>query len=297
MAVASLVLGLMSFMCMGPVLSLPAVITGHVARAHIKRSGRALTGDGMAVAGLVLGYVNLLLVLIVVAAMGFAVFLPATTRASEAAKRSSCQNNLKQLGLVLKMYANENKEQYFPAISTQPGRLMFDAKEVYPEYLTDAAVMLCPNIGKDYDLQKLPDPTILIDDESYYYTGYALFNVEDLKRFAAAYRERIGKGLPMNEDVQVSAEAGGQGGPPLFRLREGIEKRFAGTKSSDPSVCAVLQSTIPILIERPYNHIPKGGNVLFLDGHVAFYRYPGQWPMDEETMKILESLDAMKSGT
>lgn len=37
-------------------------------------------------------------------------------RAREAARRSSCQSNLKQWGLVFKMYANESKSQKFPTI-------------------------------------------------------------------------------------------------------------------------------------------------------------------------------------
>ena len=27
-----------------------------------------------------------------------------------------------------------------------------------------------------------------------------------------------------------------------------------------------------------FNHIPGGGNVLFMDGHVEFQRYPSEWP-------------------
>jgi len=55
-ATASLVLGLFSFI---PVVSLLAVIFGHLARATIRRSGGRLLGDGMAVFGLALGYLSL----------------------------------------------------------------------------------------------------------------------------------------------------------------------------------------------------------------------------------------------
>jgi hypothetical protein len=52
-AVASLILGLLSFL---PLVGVLAVIFGHGAKASIRRSERRLSGKGMATAGLVLGY-------------------------------------------------------------------------------------------------------------------------------------------------------------------------------------------------------------------------------------------------
>lgn len=41
-----------------------AIITGHMAKKEIRNSQGRLTGDGMATAGLILGYVQLILVII-----------------------------------------------------------------------------------------------------------------------------------------------------------------------------------------------------------------------------------------
>lgn len=65
MAVISLVCGIASW-CVLPVLgAIVAVVCGHVARGEIRRSQGQMEGDGLAVVGLVLGYVQLAFGLIV----------------------------------------------------------------------------------------------------------------------------------------------------------------------------------------------------------------------------------------
>lgn len=55
LAIASLVLGLLCLPTMGT-LGLPAVVTGHIAKSQLRRSGEE--GDGMATAGLVIGWLS-----------------------------------------------------------------------------------------------------------------------------------------------------------------------------------------------------------------------------------------------
>jgi hypothetical protein len=69
LAIASMVLGIVWVYWVGSIL---AVVFGHVALSQIKRSQGAQRGSGMAIAGLVLGYIGIavLAVVIVVAAVG-----------------------------------------------------------------------------------------------------------------------------------------------------------------------------------------------------------------------------------
>jgi len=60
-AVASLVLSLLSVYGVGSILG---IIFGHIARSDIKKSNGRLTGDSLALAGLIIGYATLGLVAI-----------------------------------------------------------------------------------------------------------------------------------------------------------------------------------------------------------------------------------------
>ncbi len=62
MAIASLVCGLTQFLGFWVVTGIPAIIMGHVARRQIRERGEQ--GDGMALAGMILGYIGLVLAIV-----------------------------------------------------------------------------------------------------------------------------------------------------------------------------------------------------------------------------------------
>ena len=61
LAIASLVSGTLGWTLLPVLGTLVAIVTGHMARAEIRRSGGALEGDGLAIGGLILGWLSALL--------------------------------------------------------------------------------------------------------------------------------------------------------------------------------------------------------------------------------------------
>jgi prepilin-type processing-associated H-X9-DG protein len=73
----------------------------------------------------------------------------------------------------------------------------------------------------------------------------------------------------------------GGSGDTINKLKEGIE-RLTITEINNPAGSALAQSTIPVVSNLMgtapalYNHIPGGSNILYMDGHVEFVKYPGK---------------------
>ena len=223
----------------------------------------ALTALGV----VVLGYV-LFLVLLSIAGMVTAVL----SRSSEAGRRAVCSNNLKQIGIALKNYADDHNST-LPPISYEAGCLMFDANEIYPNYLKDSSNLICPSDDDEVITTDTNDSAKgFINDHSYYYLSRALMSEEEGLAYVKAY------GVAAK---QKSAQEGNKGS-----LDNYIEVALLNKVQLSENA-----HRIPLLVEKPDHHKPGGGNVLFLDGHVEFIEMDEGFPMTTEFMEALKSID------
>jgi prepilin-type processing-associated H-X9-DG protein len=206
---------------------------------------------------------------------------------------------------------------------------------MYPEYLPDLSVIVCPS-DPGWSSNDLRNPlTHEVDvfrhcdvirgwsllDESYLYFGHVMDKLDDAPehiishadfevltgftcdaggenapvsgQFTGVIMRAFGTPLAaiprvVDDDYDLGDYAGimdapvGTGaGTTLMRLREGIE-RFLITDINSPGASSEAQSGIAMmwdrvsLVAREMNHVPGGANILYLDGHVAFEKYPGK---------------------
>jgi len=216
------------------------------------------------------------------------VFLHVLERPREASRLASSANNLKQIGLIMKMYANESKGEFFPPLAPQEGVWGIDVSVLYPQYLTDPQILIAPQHPRAAQLREEMDAAMnaapidwaavnRLAAESYTYIGWAATNTEELARLKEARPQSFAGRMQLAQSFEADTR--------IYRLREGIE-RFFITDLNNPAASAGAQSEIPVMFET-YPSRPRGRNVLYMDGHVQFVRYGEAFPVTDETDRIL----------
>jgi len=177
-----------------------------------------------------------LLVVVAIIAILAAMLLPALSQAREKARAARCINNLKQLGLVMTMYLDNNNE-YFPPAASSDGHTWFEDVGSLGRYLNlhwkpgdywKGTVLDCPSKKSGYAGQSI----------DYCYNASLAINVGT---------HRWGKLGRIKYPSRTIA----------FGETTGKTYYFGKWTSWDPGDTAI-----------DWNTHGAGANVLFVDGHV-----------------------------
>jgi prepilin-type processing-associated H-X9-DG protein len=114
--------------------------------------------------------------------------------------------------------------------------------------------------------------------------------------------DKAGFRAMVDNDRTVPKGDGNGGGSStiVYRLREGIE-RFLITDVNNAGSANISQSGVFIMLDNVstevarFNHVPGGSNVLYMDGHVDFVRYPQQAPVTRSMAAVMHLMDVRPS--
>ena len=112
----SMVLGALSMFLLGPLAGIPAIIVGHIANARIRLSGRPHHRQGMATAGLVMGYMSLVWVPLLAGLL-----VSAALRANSRAQEINCMAHMRQMHAGFQIWAVAHGGQLPFNLSTNAG--------------------------------------------------------------------------------------------------------------------------------------------------------------------------------
>ena|SRR5579864_169049 len=106
-AITSMVLGIASFvLCLSFISGIPAIIIGHISLSRIKKSMGRLKGEGLALTGLILGYISLPFILIIAA-----IAIPNLLRARISANEATAVSTVRTINTTQVTYSTTYPEQ------------------------------------------------------------------------------------------------------------------------------------------------------------------------------------------
>jgi prepilin-type processing-associated H-X9-DG protein/prepilin-type N-terminal cleavage/methylation domain-containing protein len=184
-----------------------------------------------------------LLVVIGIIAVLIGMLLPALSKVQQQSKWLKCQSNLRQVGIYLRMYGNDNRGYIYPrnlGAGSPPAKRW--PVHVFKPAIYNPPVMFCPND---------PDPAF---EHSYIINDH-------LGENGVKYSSKMPRGLSISDIIVMGEKTTDQ--PDYYMNKVG---EVSGTVTTDYGLGKI----------ELYRHGTRlGSNYLYLDGHAATFRKLG----------------------
>ena len=166
---------------------------------------------------------------------------------------------------------------------------------------TDPMDIALPLLGRAEQLGLSPLETINFAEVPSQILEASFGLISSLMLYGIA-RDASGFSKTVDQDIQVTEGNGNSGGNILYRVRQGVE-RFLITDINNAAGGAHSQSEVFVMYDNvsqtavQFNHVPGGSNVLYMDGHVEFVKYPGPPPLNKKMSAIMRMFDQRHPGS
>lgn len=200
------------------------------------------------------------------------------------------------IGVALAQYAELNEGNY----PTAPyGKFRFTAEELVATADGKLPPAFDPSKANtrhdEYNLSLSVRERLTQNGRYFIYLGSVVLEQDDVDSFLDSYRRLFTLEVPSKDR---GTDRGTYVGPTLtggyYQLSTTVAEDILGR--SNPVDAAKLRARIPVVVEVPRRGIfGKGGMVLYLDNHVRYMCFPGEFPMTQGFFRSID--DAMALPT